>query len=694
MEAEVEFLRDQVHRLNSALSQYQMGNHSRSTSSQVEEARHSVSPAPWILDRSVMAPLIAEYDQHMDEMTEQLRRYQVLMTDVRVKLEKVIEENERLHAELRASVEKQLDAMSAASDVEGGTLEEEAIISNLQEQVQLSEQSLAIRACSTLGYSQKCLPAECKYMERLQAMDLWQTAAQQLDCLQQFYQKTISDGQSHNAHRHQLQDQLVQFQKHTHKLQVANQRLEMDNQHFLKTLTEQNKEMEELHCQLRQAQADLRTATAKVDEMTKLLQNIQDQMQKREEDVAEAQGREDAAEKRLQQLQVALSQLEARLKAESQEAEEVCREQIVWEKKVGDLQARCTTLEEEKYEALAKVRESVQMAKEAALQKDQALLREKQKAEELEETKEGIKLLIQDAAVRTRKEVDNVRKQCNFQINRMAEELSALQLESADKESQIESSLRVRKAVEEELEKVYKEGRAELEFMKLNSLHQRCLDAERMKEDMSLTLQNTQNKLKKMELDYSEELSRCQEEVRRLQGFLTTARENCVFVSEERLGLQQENLQLCKERDELRKAILLFQKKAKKQVSQIQQEYNLKEQGLEARMRELEEYSRSSSADMKRLLTVQQKSTEHWKEEAKTLVQAFETKITGLKVELNWQKQHSHMLEMELAGHNTFDEYERQIAEYQDKVNCLQRRLTQAEQRATTAAQQGRKARE
>uniref|UniRef100_UPI0037E9351B sodium channel and clathrin linker 1 isoform X3 n=1 Tax=Semicossyphus pulcher TaxID=241346 RepID=UPI0037E9351B len=636
MEAEVEFLRDQVHRLNSALSQYQMGNHSRSTSSQVEEARHSVSPAPWILDRSVMAPLIAEYDQHMDEMTEQLRRYQVLMTDVRVKLEKVIEENERLHAELRASVEKQLDAMSAASDVEGGTLEEEAIISNLQEQVQLSEQ-----------------------------------------------------------------DQLVQFQKHTHKLQVANQRLEMDNQHFLKTLTEQNKEMEELHCQLRQAQADLRTATAKVDEMTKLLQNIQDQMQKREEDVAEAQGREDAAEKRLQQLQVALSQLEARLKAESQEAEEVCREQIVWEKKVGDLQARCTTLEEEKYEALAKVRESVQMAKEAALQKDQALLREKQKAEELEETKEGIKLLIQDAAVRTRKEVDNVRKQCNFQINRMAEELSALQLESADKESQIESSLRVRKAVEEELEKVYKEGRAELEFMKLNSLHQRCLDAERMKEDMSLTLQNTQNKLKKMELDYSEELSRCQEEVRRLQGFLTTARENCVFVSEERLGLQQENLQLCKERDELRKAILLFQKKAKKQVSQIQQEYNLKEQGLEARMRELEEYSRSSSADMKRLLTVQQKSTEHWKEEAKTLVQAFETKITGLKVELNWQKQHSHMLEMELAGHNTFDEYERQIAEYQDKVNCLQRRLTQAEQRATTAAQQlsvlalqGRKARE
>lgn len=61
----------------------------------------------------------------------------------------------------------------------------------------------------------------------------------------------------------------------------------------------------------------------------------------------------------------------ARLKVATQEAESVRREQTMWERKVGELQARCTTLEEEKYEALAKVRESVQVAEEAALQKDQ-----------------------------------------------------------------------------------------------------------------------------------------------------------------------------------------------------------------------------------------------------------------------------------------------------------------------------------
>ncbi|XP_056136606.1 sodium channel and clathrin linker 1 [Lampris incognitus] len=666
MQAEVEFLRDQVHRLNSALSQYQDGHFSQPTStSQVEETGHAQSPAPWISDRGIMAPLIAEYDRHMGEMTEQLQRYQVQMTDVKVKLERVVKENERLHAELRESVEKQLQALPVASRGEGSSMEEEGVIKNLKEQIQLSGQ------------------------EREQAMELWQTAAQELDRLKQLYQQTVSDGQIHAAHQQQLKDQLIQFQQHGHQLQLANQKLKSTNQQFLTTVTEQSMDTEELRSQLRQAKADLRTATVKVEEMTKLMQNVQEQIQMREEQVLECQGREDAAERRLQQLQSALNQLEARLKVASQEMEAVRREQTVWERQVGELQNRCVSLEEEKYEALSKVRESVQLVEEVTLQKDQVLLREKQKQEELEKTKEVIKQLIQDAVVRTRKEVEGVRKQCNIQIQRMAEELSALQLECADKESQIQKSLRERKAVEEELEKVYREGRAEPEFRKIDALHQRCLDAERMKEDMGIALQSTQNKLKKTELDYSEELSRCQEEVRRLQGSLAEARDNCVTISEERLQLQDENLHLCREMDELRKASLLAQKKAKQQVSQMEHEYSIKEQGLDAKVRELEESSRNSSADLTRLLKAQQRSTQRWKEEAKNLAQAFESKITSLKAELNRQRQHSQELEIQLeTNHETIVEYERQLSELQQKASRLQRRLTQAEHRASTATQQ------
>ncbi|XP_038843477.1 sodium channel and clathrin linker 1 isoform X1 [Salvelinus namaycush] len=668
MSTEVEFLRDQVQRLNSALSHYQDRHRSQATSApQGEEETHTETPAPWLSDQSIMAPLLSEYDRHMDDMTEQLQSYQMQMTAIRLKLDTVVKENERLHAELRESVERQLQTLpvSTGPGVEGDTLGDEGLISNLHEQIQLSVQ------------------------ERDQAMELWQASAQELDRLQQLYQITTSDGQLHVAEQQRLKDQLIQFQQHIQKLQVTNQKLESTNQQFLKTLTEQSTEMEELRNQFRSAKADLRMATAKVEEMTKLMQNVQEQIQRREDDAAEAHGREEASDQRLHHLQSALSQLEARLKAASQEAESVRREQVVWERQVGELQVRCASLEEERYEAFSKVRDSIQLAEEASLQKDQALLREKQKSEELHKMNEAVRQLIQDAAIRTRKEVENVRKQCNSQIHRMAEELSALQLECADKESQMERSMREMRAVEEELEKVYKEGRGEPEYRKMEALHQRSLNAERLKDDMNITLQSTHNKMKKMEMDYSEELSRCQEEVRRLQGSLSAAREDCSGVSEERLQLQQENMQLRREMEELRKASMMTQRRAKQQVSQMEQEYSLKEQGLDARVRELEESSRSSSADLTRLLSAQQKTSQRWKEEAKTLTLTFHTKLTSLKGELSRQKQRGQELEIQLVtDHETIVEYERQMAEYQEKNSRLQRRLTQAEQKATTASQQ------
>ncbi|KAM6971777.1 sodium channel and clathrin linker 1 [Aplochiton taeniatus] len=662
MQAEVDFLRDQVHRLNSALSQYQDGHRSQTTSAgQAEETRPAVSPAPWLSDRSIMAPLIAEYDRHSEEMAEQLNRYQCVPWCVSVS-----PCASRLHAELRESVERQLQALPQSSGPEAGeTLGDQAVIQNLQEQITLSVQ------------------------ERDQAMELWQASSQELDRLQQLHQTILSDGQLRVAERQQLKDQLIQFQQIIQRLQMEKQKVESTNQEFLKTVADQSSALEELHIQLRRTKAELRTATSKVEEMTKMMQNVQEQMHRREEDAVDAQGREDASDRRLHQLQSTLSQLEARLKAASQEAEASRRERAGWERQVGELQGRRGSLEEERYEALAKVGESIQLAEEAALHKEQALLREKQKADELEKMREGVRQLIQDAAVRTRKEVQNVRKQCNGQIHRMAEEMSALQLECTDKQSQIERSLRERNAVEEELEKVYKEGRAEPEYRKMDALHQRCLNAERLKDDMNITLQSTQNKLKKMEMDYGEELSRSQEEVRRLQACLVSSREECAGISEERLTLQQENLQLRREVEETRKSSLLATKRAKLQVSQMEQEYSLKEQGLDAHLRELEESSRSSCADLSRLLSAQQKTSQRWKEEAKNLAQALEAKVTSLKAELNRQKQRTQELELELeANHEAIVEYERQMADHQEKNSRLQRRLTQAEQRATTALQQ------
>uniref|UniRef100_A0A8C1DDM7 Sodium channel and clathrin linker 1 n=2 Tax=Cyprinus carpio TaxID=7962 RepID=A0A8C1DDM7_CYPCA len=518
--------------------------------------------------------------------------------------------------------------------------------------------------------------------EKERALQMWQTASHELDRLQTQYQSSISDGQIHAVERQHMQVTVLRSCLFCHT---------QTNQQFLKTVAEQSSELEELRSQLRQAKLEQRSSATKVEEMTRLLQNVQDQMQRREEDAAEAQGREEASDRRLQQLQAALKQLEARLKAATQDSESVRRKQTDWERQVGELQGRCSSLEEEKFEALSRLRNSIQLAEEASLQREQAQLREKQRAEELEKMKDAMKQLIQDAAMRTRKEVESVRKQCNVQIHRMAEELSALQLECADKETQIERAHRERKAVEEELEKVYKEGRVgEPEMRKMEALHQRCLNAERLKDEMQLTLNmRICTHSHKLDRGYSEELLRCQEEVRRLQSTLTSARQESTAISEERLTLQQENQQLHRDMEALRKECALAQRRAKQQVSSMQQELCVKEQGLESRLREMEESSKNSSAGLTRLLLAQQKTISRYKDEAKNLTQAFQQKLNSLRSELNRQKQRTQELEIQMeADHQKILEYERQVSEHQEKNTRLQRRLTQAEQRAASASQQ------
>ncbi|RXM30710.1 Sodium channel and clathrin linker 1 [Acipenser ruthenus] len=430
------------------------------------------------------------------------------------------------------------------------------------------------------------------YKEKEQALELWQSVSQELDRLQQLYQKTMAEAQIHVAERQQLKDQLAHVQQLAQQLQLANQKLESTNQQFLKTMTEQSSELEQLRTQQRHAKLDLRTATTKVEEMTKIMENLQEQMQRREEDVVSAQGREEASDRRLQQLQSSIAQLETRLKVAVQEAEQFRKERTAWERQIGELQGKCAGLDEEKYEAVSKVRDSIQLAEETTLQKDQ---------------------------------------------------------ECGNKEGQIERAIREKRAVEEELEKMYREGRGtEADYRKMDELHQRCLNAERAKDDLQITLQATQNKIRKLEMISEEEMSRCQETIGKLQGTVEVIRGDCDTVSEERLRLLQENDRLRKEMEELRKSSLEVQRKAKQQVLAMEHDHSMKECSLEARVRELEDSSRNSTNELNRLLMAQQKTTKRWKEEARKLAEAFEVQLNNLKSELSRQKQRSQGLVAQL----------------------------------------------
>ncbi|XP_032268731.1 sodium channel and clathrin linker 1 isoform X5 [Halichoerus grypus] len=642
MATEIDFLRDQ-NQLNEVLRRYQMENFSKYSSVQktVFKGDGDDTLENTIVDQSFLAPLVIEYDKHLEELNRQLKYYQKHTGEMKLHLENVIKENERLHSELKDAVEKQLESLPFGTDMGNDIYTDDETVRNLREQLQLANQ------------------------EKTQAVELWQTVSQELDRLQRLYQEHMTEAQIHVVESQKQKDQLTNFQQLTRQLHVTNENIEMTNQQFLKAVTEQNVEIERLRKKLRQAKLDMRVAAAKVEELNNMAENLQGQMQKKEEEMLSAQGREEASDRRLQQLQSSIKQLETRLCVAIQEATQLRAQKTHLEKQTRELQAKCNELENEKYEAIVRARNSMQLLEEANLQKNQALLEEKQKEENIEKMKETVSRLVQHAAIRTRKEVASTRKQYNVQISRLKEELSALQM-------------------------IYHEGRVnQSDYRKLEEMHQRCLVAERSKDDLQLRLKTAENKIKQLEINSSEEISRCQEMIQKLQNILESERENCGFVSEQRLKLQQENEQLQKETEDLRKLALEAQKKAKLKISTMEHEFSIREHGFEVQLRELEDSNRNSTVELRHLLVTQQKAANRWKEETKKLTESAEIRISNLKSELSRQKLHTQELlsQLEMANEKVV-ENEKLILEHQEKANRLQRRLSQAEQRAASASQQ------
>ncbi|XP_064006060.1 sodium channel and clathrin linker 1 isoform X3 [Pogoniulus pusillus] len=605
-----------------------------------------------------------EYNKHLDEMREQLQLYEVQMSEMRLKFEQVAKENESLHAELKEALEKQLEAIPFMP-LGNYIPEDEGIVRNLQDQLQLINEG------------------------KEEATELWQTLLQEHDRLQQQYQERMTETQIHMAERQKQKNQLTVFQQLIQQLRVDKEKKELSNQELLKTVTEQNVQLEQLRKQLRQAKIDGQTANAKVDEMTRLTEKLQGRLKRKEEDAVSALQRETASDKRLQQMQSSIKQLETRLFVTAEDAELLRTERTALEKQIGELQTRCANLEREKYDAVEKVQDCIQLLEEANLQKSEALFREKQKEEEVKKMKDEMSQLVEDTAAGIRKAVDSAKKQYNIQISRLTEEVSALQMECGEKQSQIERAIREKRAVEEELEKIYREDRGrEFDSRKLEQLHQKYLLAETVKGDLQLSLQTTQNKLKQLEMNSEEEKSRCQEVICKLQSMLDSEREKSAFVSEQRLKLQQENEQLQKEMEGLRKQATEAQQKAKIQISTMEHEHAVKERGYEAQLKEMEDTSQKSNAELRRLLVAQQKATNRWKEETKSLTETAEARISKLKSDLSQQKLRSQELisQLEMANEKITED-EKLMMECREYIDRLQRRLSQAEQRATTASQ-------
>lgn len=83
------------------------------------------------------------------------------------------------------------------------------------------------------------------------------------------------------------------------------------------------------------------------------------------------------------------------------------------------MQEKYKGLEEQTYQAMCQMKESIAMAENALMEKDAAIVRERQKEEDCERLQQAISKLVDEAGARTRDEVELVRQQANQSISKV-----------------------------------------------------------------------------------------------------------------------------------------------------------------------------------------------------------------------------------------------------------------------------------
>lgn len=655
----IKFLQDQVRRLNAVLDEYQK----KYLPVKEPDVKGTEPLPPWITNSSILSPLLAEYDNNIRVSQEQVSFLKEELSSLKQKTDHVVQENTRLHEELRRSIEAQMDIVQHR---EGSGVEKE-VMGNMQHQLQLLSQ------------------------ERDSYVELWQNACSELEKLQEIEREKDGDLKARSRGMAGLQNDLHKARQFAEELQAVNRKLRMEHEKFLTTAQTQDQEIDQVRSDLRRCKAELKSCKAQNEELRKTLEIMEGQIRARDRERGDEVNKEQSVNTRVEQLQTALIELESRLSATVKEVGRLRSEKAELEERLEVLQKRSAEQEQREFEAISHVKDSVQMVENAILERDQALVREQQKTQEVSRLQEVINKILREAGKRTREEVDSVRNQCNKNIQKLMEEMHFLEMEGAEKQAQLERSLREKAAVEKELEKLYQEGPSEIvrTGMTFDELQRRTGQAERTRDEALRRVDSLNSTLKKIETKHEQEKSQGVSEISELRRRIKQLEEENEEMSDNRLQLIDEIDKQKRELLSARQAKEAAEHQCITQVASLEQQHELRERDFESRLRNIEEMNRQSVNELREMLNGQQKLGAQWKEESKAVTQKFEQTVNELRQEINKQKRRND----ELSSHVTEERQKREQLESKlssSKLSQekLQSMVVDAETRADAASSQ------
>lgn len=639
---ELSFLRDQVHRLNSELSKYREQN--IQISSEQVGAIPAEGPAPpWLTDKSLLSPLLAEYDTQIKELQLLVTEYEKELKGLRPEVARLVQENDRLSDKLRQNLDSQLQGVST-SDLEP-LKDDEQVLHNLEQQAQSALQ------------------------EKESAIERWHEAEQEIDRLQQ-----------------QLQEE-----KNSHQWGVIEQQAHQMQSEYFETVNLLNRELEQVQLDLRDTKQELETATLQLKEVKKNNKELEHQLNWKDQEMSEVIFKEGITDSKVGELKRIMDDLRRQCSNYENENEDLKREKSALEVRITEMQRRSADVSKREMEAVSQMREAVQMVEAASLDKEQADSSVQQKEEELEQLREVINKLINEAGARTRQEVDAVRSQCNDRINKLTSEVHALEMDNAEKQDQLEKAMRDKRAAESELEKVYREGSVQMtkEMGSYENMNTRAINAERARDDANLQVDSLQHELKREKLN-------AQQLKEQLEGQLNNNRDRMTGLQQDFENLNDDRVRLLDEIDDMKKRLLAAQqekeaaqRKYQKEITIFENENNMKLREFEVKLQSTEDVNRHSMTELRKLLSAQQRMCARWKEECTTIAQKYEDKLKDARADMTQlKKRNSEVTKLLKDSQEKLLQAEKMISDYTRGIQRMEQRMRDSESRAADATKQ------
>ncbi|KAL4229962.1 Sodium channel and clathrin linker 1 [Mactra antiquata] len=639
---ELSFLKDQVQRLSNELSKYRE-QHLDLPDDIEGSLPTNGPPAPWLTDKSLLSPLMAEYDSQIKELTHLINEYENELKNLRPEVSRLVVENEGLSERLKEALNSQLPS-NGTSDVEP-LGNDDQILQNLQLQIDTALQ------------------------EKEAAVERWHDAEQEMDRLHQ-----------------QLQEE-----KNSHQWGVIEQQAHQMQSEYFETVNLLNRELEQVQNELRQTRQELETATLQVKDLRRTNKEIEQQLNWKDQEVAEVIFKEGITDTKVNELKRIMDEQKRRISSLEAENDEIRREKQAFEVRIAEMQKRGADVGNREMEAVAQMREAVQMVETAALEKEQAEAALQQKEEDLEQLKEVINKLINEAGARTRQEVDQVRTQSNERIQKLTEEVHALEMDNSEKKDALEKAVRDKRTAEAELDRVHKEGIKQMnkEQGSFEIMNQRAINAERSRDDANLLVESLQHKLK-MEENNSQQLKE------QLEGQLNNYRDRMSSLQQEFENINDDRIKLLDDIDDMKKRLQsaqqekeAAQRKYHKEITIFEQENNMKLREYEVKLQSTEDVNRHSMSELRKLLNGQQRMCARWKEECTTIAQKYEGKVTDLRSEISQLKKRNHEVTKLLKdSQEKTIQAEKMIQDYTKGIQRMEQRMRDSESRAADASKQ------